>query len=205
MNCPFVIKKCKKCGELLVAYEGNFHKHQTGKYGLRGECKKCRNEYHRKYNQEHNEERKKTWNKYYKNHKEEKLERSKRYNKTERGKQSRKISNKKQKHKRRALTKGKIYTNKQIEEMNLFFNNCCAYSGIKLINNNYSIDHIVPLSEGGENLIWNLVPMDIKLNSSKGVKDFLEWYKKQEFYSEERLDKIYQWIEYAKNKWGRED
>ena len=84
----------------------------------------------------------------------------------------------------------------------LFFDNCCAYSGKVLKDNiNYSIDHIVPLSKGGDNLIYNLVPMDKNYNSSKGIKDMLKWYQQQEFYSEERLNKIYEWIEYAKNKW----
>ena len=30
----------------------------------------------------------------------------------------------------------------------------------------------------------------------------LNWYQKQEFYSEERLQKIYEWQEYAYEKWG---
>lgn len=38
-------------------------------------------------------------------------------------------------------------------------------------------------------------------NYSKQNKDMLSWYKQQDFYSEEKLNKIYEWIEYAKNKW----
>ena len=38
-------------------------------------------------------------------------------------------------------------------------------------------------------------------NSSKHKSNMLKWYKQQEFYSEERLNRIYQWIEYAKNKY----
>ena len=30
-----------------------------------------------------------------------------------------------------------------------------------------------------------------------------EWYIKQDFYSEERLNKIYEWIEYAKSKYQK--
>ena len=29
-----------------------------------------------------------------------------------------------------------------------------------------------------------------------------EWYKKQKYFSEERLQRIYEWQEYAYNKWG---
>ena len=86
-----------------------------------------------------------------------------------------------------------------------FFEWKCAYSGEKFSNNNKendrSIDHIIPLSKGGENEIWNCVPIKMNYNSSKNANDMLEWYKQQEFYSEERLNKIYEWIEYAKDKW----
>lgn len=32
-----------------------------------------------------------------------------------------------------------------------------------------------------------------------------EWYQQQEYYSEERLNKIYEWQEYAKNKWNNKE
>lgn len=40
-------------------------------------------------------------------------------------------------------------------------------------------------------------------NSSKHTKDMLNWYIQQEFFLEERLNKIYEWIEYAKNKYNK--
>lgn len=84
-----------------------------------------------------------------------------------------------------------------------FFNWKCAYSGKSVSSKKYrTIDHIIPLSEGGEHEIWNLVPMYKNYNSSKYTKDMLEWYIQQEFYSEKRLQKIYEWIEYAIKKWG---
>ena len=91
--------------------------------------------------------------------------------------------------------------------MMLFFDFKCAYSGEYLggsVNNDRTIDHIIPLVLGGENEIWNIVPMLKSYNSSKNANDMEEWYKQQEFYSEERLNKIYEWIEYAKDKWGGE-
>ena len=42
-------------------------------------------------------------------------------------------------------------------------------------------------------------------NSSKKDKDLLEWYKEQPFFSEERLQKIYEWQEYAYNKYHKEE
>ena len=90
-----------------------------------------------------------------------------------------------------------------LEAMN-FFNWTGAYSGITLTKDNRSIDHIIPLDNGGLNEPWNCVPMEKSLNSSKNKKDMLTWYKEQEFYSEERLAKIYEWQEYAFNKWGQD-
>ena len=48
-----------------------------------------------------------------------------------------------------------------------------------------------------------MVPMYRPYNSSKYNKDMLTWYKQQEFYSDENLDKIRKWQEYAYNKWNR--
>ena len=84
-----------------------------------------------------------------------------------------------------------------------FFGGCCAYSGIQLNKDNRSIDHIIPLNNNGEHEIWNCVPMLINYNSSKYNKDMLNWYIQQEFYSEERLKKIYEWTEYAKKKYNK--
>ena len=41
MDCPFCIKVCTKCKRILVAYNGNFPKNKTSKYGVKNECKEC--------------------------------------------------------------------------------------------------------------------------------------------------------------------
>lgn len=90
--------------------------------------------------------------------------------------------------------------------MMIFFDWKCAYSGEYLGGNNENkrrtIDHIIPLNKGGENKPWNLVPMLKCYNLNKYTRDMLAWYKEQTFFSVERLQKIYEWIEYAYNKWG---
>ena len=92
-------------------------------------------------------------------------------------------------------------------EMMKYFDWKCAYSGEyiggKENQNIRSIDHIKPLNRGGDHEIWNLVPMERSLNCSKRDKDLLEWYQEQDFYSEERLQKIYEWQEYAYNKYSK--
>ena len=90
MKCPFVIKICKTCNELLVAYNGNFYKKKSGKWGLRSSCKKCENikneqwretnkEYRREYDKQRYKERKEYLKQYYKNNKDKILEKNKQY------------------------------------------------------------------------------------------------------------------------------
>ena len=57
-----------------------------------------------------------------------------------------------------------------------FFNWECAYSGKYLggKTKDRSIDHVIPLNSGGENEIWNCIPMDRSLNSSKNDKEMLD-------------------------------
>ena len=106
------------------------------------------------------------------------------------------------KRRQREEEQGRGITVEQWKEMFDFFGWRCAYSGIQLNKDNRSIDHIIPLNNGGLNEPWNCVPMYSNYNYSKQTSDMLDWYTQQEYYSEERLNKIYKWIEYAKNKWN---
>lgn len=116
------------------------------------------------------------------------------------------------KKKRRKIREGfDNYAQDQWHECLLFFDNKCAYSGEACMPYNaddvadsISVDHIIPLSQGGKNVIWNVVPAKFKYNSSKGNKTIEDWYSQQEFFSEDRLHKIYQWVEYAYNKYETE-
>ena len=90
--------------------------------------------------------------------------------------------------------------------MIIFFDNKCAYSGecfnTDTLTESRSDDHIIPLSKGGLHEPWNIVPMKYGYNSSKCYKDMVEWYKQQKFFDIDRLMKIYEWQEYAFEKWG---
>lgn len=215
-------KKCTKCGRLLVANTNNFHKRKDSKDGLGSWCKECENarckkykkehkeelaEYAKKYCQVHKEEKrgyyKKYNKKYYEENKEYYAERSKEYCKTPQGQASRFNARVKR---RKREQRGNGITGDQWLEMIKFFDWKCAYSGeyIGGINGNKSVDHIVPLAKGGAHEIWNCVPMDRSLNCSKKEKDLEEWYTQQDFYNEDRLNKINEWCEYAYNKWGKE-
>ena len=247
MKCPFCIKICSKCGELLVAYNGNFNKNKTSKGGLNSKCKKCVSEQSKKrykenreekldkckeyrdshkkeikeymiqYNQDNKKKIKERNKKYVEEHKEERKEYHKDY--YERNKENIKEKqreyhknnpeiafNKRNRRRMNQENQGNGITKEQWMEMMNFFDWKCAYSGKYLGNKDNSdrtIDHIVPLDKDGEHEIWNCVPMHRNYNSSKQANDMFEWYIQQEFFSEERLNKIYKWIEYAKNKYQK--
>ena len=106
---------------------------------------------------------------------------------------------KKYNHKRRASKKanGGFYTDAEWEECLEFFNYKCAYSGKPM--ERISVDHIVPLSKGGTSYISNIVPCELRINNSKGSKDLEKWYLSQEFYSDERYEKIKEWVNKKNN------
>ena len=199
MNIPYVFKKCTKCGEIKLATSDNFNKNKKGKYGLRSRCKECVKQY-----RENNKDKIKEYNEEYKDKiKEYQKEYQKEYRQSEKGKLS--AFNSSNKRRLREKNQGNGLTKEQWLEMMKFFNWTCAYSGECIGGNSKkrSIDHIIPLSKGGENEVWNCVPMLRSLNSSKRDKDMLSWYKEQSFYNKWRLNKIQKWQEYAYDKWGK--
>ena len=152
--------------------------------------KEAKKEYSHEYNKNHREERSKRWREYRKSEHGKQVIAAKRFNERN----------------RRRLWKqnqGKGITSEQYKEVMSFFDWKCAYSGEKLKKDTRTLDHIIPLKQGGDHEIWNLVPMARSLNSSKCAKDMLEWYREQDFYSEARLAKIYEWQEYARKKWEK--
>lgn len=77
-----------------------------------------------------------------------------------------------------------------------YFDNRDAYTGLEMVTP--SQDHVIPVSKGGAYVKSNIVPCDIGINSSKRNRDLEEWYKKQPFFDENRLRRIYKWIGYDK-------
>ena len=140
---------------------------------------------------------------YYNKNKEHELERTRQWRQTPEGQINE--ANRRARRRMREQIQGDGITKKQWLECMKFFGFKCAYSGITLSKETRSLDHIIPISKEGEHEIWNLVPMYKPYNSSKRTQDLLTWYLEQEYFSEERLDKIYKWQEYAFNKWGREN
>ena len=179
-----LVKKCTCCGKWLVTNKNNFYKDKKSKYGLQSQCKECIDKKNKQYCQSNKEKIAKI---------------SKRWDQTPQGRASRLNRSNRRRHKKEAQGTG--VTGEQWLEMMQYFDWRCAYSGKRLTDKTRSGDHIVSIDAGGDDMVWNMVPMLRNLNSSKQAKDMLEWYKQQSFYSEARLAKIYEWQEYARKKW----
>ena len=67
----------------------------------------------------------------------------------------------------------------------------CAYCGS---TENLTIDHIIPQSKGGIDFTKNVVCACHDCNQSKGHEHWKLWYVQQDFYTEDRFDKILEWM-----------
>lgn len=211
-------KQCVKCNVRKVINAENFEKSNSCKDGFRNDCKECRRkyrkEYYKKYNDDNREYVRERNKKYQKENKHKPQRKNyriqyeqknrKRINEYQR-KQSkiRRINNP---DKYRALDIVKFQKRRALKKDNLtgfkkehwidaleFFNANCAYCGCK---DKMTQDHLVPLSKGGGYTKTNIIPSCRSCNSSKGAKDFHEWYPVQTFYDKKRELKIYDWLDY---------
>ena len=166
-----------------------------------------RKEYRKEYYKQNRDKKLAYSHEYYRNHKAEEREYRKKYRQTPKGEMI--MFNSRQKRRAKEKSQDMYITKEQWIECMKFFGFRCAYSGEYIGGKDNqsirSLDHIESISKGGANEIWNLVPMCKPYNSSKHDRDMLEWYAEQSYFSQERLAKIYEWQEYAFNKWGREN
>jgi len=204
-------KVCKKCNRELPIED--FRKYKQCESGYGPKCKKCCNEERRlsgerkryyekhkkqerelnkKWKQEHKDKVKEYERKRKKKYKDILSQKKKEYYKTEKAK-----TLKKQADKRRENAKKKVVSTLTIQEWEDIlksFNYSCAYCGLQ--SGKLTQDHFVPVSEGGEYTINNIIPACARCNSSKNNSEFEKWYKIQPFYSETRKKKIYKYLNY---------
>lgn len=151
---------------------------------------------HKIYYQEHIEELRKKKQIYAVTHKDQR----RRWLKSESGR----LSSRRSVHKRKTLLKDRgDFTIEEVLVALDFFDYKCAYTG-ETLEECYHLDHVIPVVNGGYNYIWNIVPSNPTPNLSKGAKNMEEWYRQQSYFSEERLQKIYEWIELQKNIKGED-
>ena len=72
-----------------------------------------------------------------------------------------------------------------------FTGKSCIYCG----KPSESIDHVLPLSQGGLNTTENCVPACLSCNGDKSDNDALTWYRQQKFYDPRRAWAIIAWLD----------
>jgi 5-methylcytosine-specific restriction endonuclease McrA len=71
------------------------------------------------------------------------------------------------------------------------WNHKCAYCDSE---DNLTIDHIVPQCNGGLDIKTNVIACCHSCNQSKGHEHWKLWYVQQDFYSENKFNKIEDWM-----------
>ncbi len=74
---------------------------------------------------------------------------------------------------------------KRLEE----FEGCCAYC-YEHLGKNKQVDHVMPISKLGADVLENIVYACQSCNCSKGDRDPIKWYRSQPFWSEVRESKL---------------
>ena len=72
---------------------------------------------------------------------------------------------------------------------------CCAYCGKMLSQHDATLDHIHPRHAGGLTERKNLVACCFACNSHKSGREWKEWYKSRDYYSECRERWIDEWMD----------
>ena len=86
------------------------------------------------------------------------------------------------------------YSHEDWKQTVIFFKGQCAYCGRTMKKGErLTRDHLMPVSEGGVTTQDNIVPACHSCNSSKGATEWREWFMKQPFFSQERMNHIFEW------------
>lgn len=86
------------------------------------------------------------------------------------------------------------YTHQDWKETVIFFGGECAYCGkTTRKGERLTRDHLVPVSQGGTTTQRNIVPACSSCNSAKSDQEWREWFMRQPFFSQERMNRIFRW------------
>ena len=86
------------------------------------------------------------------------------------------------------------YSHNDWKETVIFFGGECAYCGRTMRKGErLRRDHLEPIKEGGATTQDNIVPACASCNSSKGAREWREWFMEQPFFSQERMNRIFKW------------
>jgi hypothetical protein len=98
------------------------------------------------------------------------------------------------------------YTYTEWRETVIFFGGMCCYCGRTMRKGEtLTRDHLVAVNEGGKTEQENVLPACKECNCSKGKEDWKTWFMKQSFFSQERMNKIFQWRNIIRVAGGGDD
>lgn len=193
-------KRCYRCKQEKPLAE--FGKDRRSKDGMNGCCRKCKKVYNEKYRRTHgilpktcgetsynHAEYMREYRKSHPNLKEHDRKYAQDYRTLRPGYNRKHIAQ----YRAKKYGCNGCLSDEEIRTCLDFFNYKCAYSGVDLPEN-YHLDHVVPLSVGGNNTIHNIVPCCPKINLDKNNHDFETWYKNHATFDEGRYKKIRSWI-----------
>lgn len=209
---------CKKCGVEKPLNTEFFHRSNKSKIGFYGKCKDCRNEERAKYREKNRDKSREYSKKYYQKNKEAHNEYVKKYNKKNEKKmkeyrkeyynknketikeyikqwqQENREKERMRMQKRRANERGleKTLTSEEWTHALDYFDNECVYCGETDVP--LEQDHVIPVTRWGGYTRENIVPACKSCNSSKSNKEVRSWFLDQDFYSEDRMIAIEDYI-----------
>lgn len=161
-------RKCSRCGKIYPATNEYFSYSDKEHRHFMAQCKECAAK-----KQRNNPKRQQTYQKWCLNHPQKVIEKAmKRYE--------------------LLLNSDYTLTDKEWQEVLKYFNNSCAYCGS---SESLTKDHVVPITKGGTTSRNNIIPACLSCNQSKSNKELEKWFKKQSFFTEEKLKRIMDVIE----------
>lgn len=214
------MKTCSKCGIKKPLTNEYFGNHKTTKDGFAGQCKTCIAERRKTYYEKERQWRKDNKDIVSKQRKKVRIKNKEQISKWKsdyyyRNKEQIAINDKeyyqenKEVYKMRTqkyrAKKEKLPCTLSIEEWNKIledFNSSCAYCGmsenesLKEYKEKLHQEHFVPLSKGGGYTHNNIIVACKGCNSSKGDRDFFQWYKNYRYYDKGREQFILDYLNY---------
>lgn len=166
------MKMCTRCNQ--EKEYSDFSKDKSRSDGYSYVCKECRKEISisrkqstQAYMKEYYIRNKTKRSEYYENTKEYIKEYKKSYKATDKGKIAKRRDNAKRRRSKVNTPKQLLLTVNQWNFVLDLFSSCCACCGK---SENITIDHIIPLSKGGLDTVFNVQPLCVNCNSSKSAK-----------------------------------
>ena len=97
-------------------------------------------------------------------------------------------------YKRYTKMKGNVFVYSEViwSETLISFDNSCAYCGD--VDNKLEKEHVIPVSKNGAFVKSNIIPACKTCNLNKRDKDLEEWYPGYKHFTEERYERIREWI-----------